>query len=123
LRLFGKGDFAGKRRLYGEKKEEVCLEDSMSTVLQESPSNDVVAGAREDRTVSDLLGFSEHSWTMIEKQIDHRQFLEKQLISAAVKRKATGQTMAFVLALTAFGIGGATLILHEISVGFGRRGP
>jgi hypothetical protein len=94
----------------------------MATELLEGRRlNGAVAGAPEGRTDSDPPGFAERCRARVEQHIDHRQFLEKQLISAAIKRKATGQTMAFVLALTAFGIGGAALILHEISVGLGRK--
>jgi uncharacterized membrane protein len=107
----------------------------MSTEFRENFSNDVVVGTVRGRAVSSpvpplealekheriLSGFSERSWAMFEKQTDHRHFLEKQVVSAKLKREAAGQTMALVLTLTAFGIGGAALILHEVSVGFGRR--
>ena len=98
----------------------------MPTVFQESPPASsfsapmppLEALEKHERIVS---GFSERSWTILEKQADHRHFIEKQLVCAKIKREAAAQTMALILALTAFGIGGAAIILHEISVGFGRR--
>jgi uncharacterized membrane protein len=62
-------------------------------------------------------GFTERHLTMVEKQADHRQFIERTVIASKIRHEAIGQIMAFVLALVAFGIGGAAVLMNHTGVG------
>lgn len=59
-------------------------------------------------------GFTGRHFEYIEKQMAHRQALEREVIKAKIKHEAIGQFMAFALALAIFSIAAFALYLHQI---------
>jgi len=62
-------------------------------------------------------GFTGKHFEYIEKQAAHRQAIEREVIKAKIKHEATGQFMAFTLALTTFGVAAFALYLHQLTFG------
>ncbi len=62
-------------------------------------------------------GFAERSLRMVEEQSEHRRTMEAHVTKSKVKHEATGQIMAFVVALALMGVGGMAVYLKEIAVG------
>jgi uncharacterized membrane protein len=62
-------------------------------------------------------GFTGKHFEYIERQAAHRQAIERDVIKAKIKHEATGQFMAFTLALTTFGVAAFALYLHQLTFG------
>jgi uncharacterized membrane protein len=62
-------------------------------------------------------GFGERSLKMVEEQAYHRRTMEATIGRAKIKHEATGQWMAFIVAIVLMAIGGLAVYLKEIAVG------
>lgn len=62
-------------------------------------------------------GFAERSLGLVERQSEHRQGIEREMLRGKLRHEAIGQGMAFTLALVAFVIGGGAVYLHQVTAG------